>query len=229
MKTQLLIPAAGMGRRLGCDEPKALVKMAGIPLLAHTLRRFAGIGLLDGAVLVCSPDAMTAFQETLQRHFPAQRMNLVPGGAERQDSVWNGLEALDKDTGIVVIHDAARPFISPEPVRASIAAAAQFGAASVAIPVVDTIFQADAEAWLESTPPRERMWACQTPQTFRVEIIRDAHRRARAEGRSSTDDATLARWTGARVKLIPGSWLNFKVTTPEDFALAEAVLKDGLA
>ncbi len=228
MNAQLLIPAAGMGQRLG-RGPKALVELAGVPLLARTLARFSGTGLLDGAVLVCPPDGTVSFQDMLQRHFPGNRWQLVPGGAERQDSVWNGLAALDDSTEIVVIHDAARPFAPLDAIRASIDAAQQYGAASVAIPVVDTIFQADQDAWLESTPPRGCLWACQTPQTFRVELIREAHRRARAEGRMGTDDATLVRWTGARVKLVHGAWLNFKVTSPEDFALAEVVIKEGLA
>lgn len=228
MNVQLLIPAAGAGRRLG-RGPKALVDVAGVPLLARTLARFDGIGLLEGVVLVCPQDAVELFQAVLQRYFPGNHWQLVPGGAERQESVWNGLAALDDSTEIVVIHDAARPFVPVDAIRASIDAARQYGAASVAIPVVDTIFQADQDAWLEATPPRERLWACQTPQTFRVEVIRAAHRRARDEGRMSTDDATLVRWTGARVKLVHGAWMNFKVTTPEDFALAEIVIKEGLA
>ena len=233
MKTQLLLPAAGTGERLGRDVPKALVEVAGKPLLVWTLTRFAPLGLVDGAVIVVPRPHQGRFAEVLGEAFPGRRFELTPGGPARQDSVANGLGALDSDTEVVVIHDAARPFVSPESVRASIEAAAAYGAATVALPCVDTILEADRDECLAATPDRGKLWACQTPQTFRVGVIRRAHERAALGARNATrarhttgvtDDATLVREMGERVKLVMGTRLNFKVTTPQDLELAEACL-----
>ncbi len=229
MRTQLLIPAAGSGRRLGCDGPKALVDVAGKPLLIRALERFNGLGLTNDAVIIVAGEFRPAYESALIEAFPAARFSLVAGGAERQHSVENGLAVLDPDTEVVVIHDAARPFVSPESVAESIRAAAECGAATVAVPTIDTILVADKNGFLEDTPDRTRLWACQTPQTFRVPVIRDAHLKARYEGYLGTDDATLVQRTGGRVKIVRGSPLNFKITTPTDLALACCVVERGLA
>lgn len=224
-----MIPAAGMGARLGRSCPKALVDLAGKPLLARTLERFSGAGLLEGAVIIVPDEARRDFEEALSAHFPGNAFTLVAGGPERQDSVENGLRALGPDIEMVVIHDAARPFIGLESIRASLEAAAEYGAATVAIPSVDTVLVGDEGRFLTETPDRSRLWACQTPQTFRVEVIREAHAHARKHGFSGTDDATLVRWAGGRVKLVMGTPLNFKVTTPTDLELAAHVVERGLA
>lgn len=229
MKAQLLVPAAGSGTRLGQGVPKALVPLEGKPLLVRTLERFVPLGLHRGAVVTVPAEHREAFREALEGAFPDADLRLVDGGAERQDSVARGLDALDDDAEIVVIHDAARPFISADSIRASIDGAATHGAATVAVPCIDTILEADSEAFLVHTPDRSRLWACQTPQTFRVSVIREAHAAARAQGFTATDDATLVRRTGGRVRLVRGTALNFKLTTPIDWALAECVLREGLA
>jgi 2-C-methyl-D-erythritol 4-phosphate cytidylyltransferase len=229
VKAQLLLPAAGLGTRLGCDGPKALVPLEGVPLVVRTLARLAPLGLLESAVVLVTPGDRAPFLHALAEGFPGVPLRVVDGGAERQDSVANGLAALDADTDIVVIHDAARPFVPLEAVRASIAAAAECGAATVAIPSIDTILEGDADGFLERTPDRRRLWACQTPQTFQVGVIRAAYAQARAEGFLGTDDATLVRRTGGRVRLVPGSPMNFKVTTPDDLRLAECVVREGWA
>ena len=218
---------------MGRDLPKALVEVAGKPLLVWTLTRFAPLGLVDGAVIVVPRPHQGRFAEVLAVAFPGRHFHLTPGGPARQDSVVNGLGALDSDTEVVVIHDAARPFVSPVSVRASIEAAADCGAATVALPCVDTILEGDQDAWLAATPDRGKLWTCQTPQTFRVGVIRRAHEGA-ALGPGNptcahhtaavTDDATLVRQMGERVKLVMGTRLNFKVTTPQDLELAEACL-----
>lgn len=228
MKAQLLIPAAGMGLRLGGETPKALVDLEGKPLLVRTLDRFASLDLVDDAVVVVPPGQKDVFRAVLEEAFPGSTMALVHGGEERQHSVENGLDALAPDTEIVVIHDAARPFVPAQAVRASLEAAAADGAATVAIPCVDTILEADGDQYLEETPDRTVLWACQTPQTFRVDVIRKAHAEAREKGLAATDDATVVRLCGGRPKLVMGSPLNFKVTTPEDFALAQAVIREKL-
>lgn len=229
MKTQVLIPAAGMGTRLGCPGPKALTLLKGRPLLTRTLERFAQAGLAEGAVVVAPPEAVDAVRAEVKRAFPGLSFLVAPGGAERQDSVCLGLAALEPDTEIVAIHDAARPFVPLTSIEESIRAAAEMGAATVAIPTVDTILVADAAQYLVDTPDRRLLWSCQTPQTFRVEVIREAHERATAASFCGTDDATLVRRMGSPVKLVMGSPLNLKITTPADFALAELIVEKELA
>jgi 2-C-methyl-D-erythritol 4-phosphate cytidylyltransferase len=228
VKVQLLIPAAGSGRRLGCVDPKALVDIAGRSLLVRALERFGALGLANNAVIVVPEGFQVSFESVLRAADSSMRFNLIAGGAERQHSVENGLAALDPDTEIVIIHDAARPFVSSESISASIAAAAECGAATVAVPVVDTILVADEAAYLMDTPDRTCLWACQTPQTFRVAVIRAAHETARRQGYLGTDDATLVRRAGGTVKLVPGSPSNFKITTPMDLALARCLIEGGL-
>lgn len=223
-----MIPAAGQGLRLGGAAPKALVRVGNTPLLGLTLRRFAEFGLIDGAVIVVPGGHEAVFGEVLSASFPACAFCLVAGGAQRQESVRKGLDRLAPDTDIVVIHDAARPFVSPVSIRASIDAAAACGAATVAIPAVDTILEADHDAYLLSTPDRKRLWACQTPQTFQVDVIRGAHAWAREEGLVMTDDASLVRCAGQRVKLVEGTPLNFKITTQTDLALARRIVEESL-
>ena len=228
MNAQLLIAAGGMGTRLGCDGPKALVTLAGTPLLLHTLARFAPLGLLDSAVVVFPAGYEADFQRCLTQALPGHAFVLVEGGSERQVSVRNGLDRLDSRTEVVVIHDAARPFVPSRAISASCDAAQQTGAATVAVPCSDTILEADSEAYLKATPDRSRLWACQTPQSFRVEVIREAHEAAERGAYTETDDASLVRRTGKPVKLVMGAPLNFKVTTPDDFALAALVIEGGL-
>lgn len=228
MTARLLLAAAGMGTRLGGERPKALVEIAGRPLLVWTLTRFHSMGLAAGAVILATPGAIPAFQAAIDSAAIDAELHLVEGGAERQLSIQNGLAALPNDADIVVIHDAARPFVSQAAVEAAIDAAVECGAATVALPAVDTILQADGDAYLENTPSRAAMWLCQTPQVFRRDIIVDAHERARGDAALATDDASLVKRYGHRVKLIAGDPLNFKITTPADVAFAETVIARGL-
>jgi 2-C-methyl-D-erythritol 4-phosphate cytidylyltransferase len=191
--------------------------------------RFNELDLVRNCVITIAPQARAEFEDALRTHFPTLPVQLVEGGKERQDSVRNGLAALEPATTIVIIHDAARPFVSVESVRVSVDAAAKFGAATVAIPSIDTILVSDADANLLDTPDRKTLWACQTPQTFRVDVLRHAHEKALCAGFTGTDDASLVRRAGGKVKLVMGSPLNFKVTTPQDLALARCVIEGGLA
>lgn len=229
MKSQLLIPAGGMGTRLGMGCPKALAPLAGKPMLVRTLERFVALGLAHDAVIVVPPDHVAGFASALAQAFPSAAFTFVEGGPERQISVSNGFAALADDTEIVAVHDAARPFVPPESVRAAIDAAAETGAATVAIPSADTILVEDGDGMLAETPDRQRLWACQTPQVFRTRVIREAHASASEADLICTDDATLVRRHGGPVRLVEGSRMNFKVTTPDDLALAEAIIARGLA
>lgn len=224
----MVIPAAGMGTRLGSHGPKALIDLAGKPLIARTLSRFVSAGVVENAVILVPRGMTPAFRAALAPHFPGTHFMFLDGGDERQDSVRNGLGALDDDTEIVIIHDAARPFVAPTSITASMEAAKGFGAATVAVPSSDTILVGDENAILIDTPDRSRLWACQTPQTFRVDVIRRAHDAAVKDRFMGTDDASLVTRIGGRVKLVHGSTLNMKITTPGDLALAIAVIQAGL-
>jgi 2-C-methyl-D-erythritol 4-phosphate cytidylyltransferase len=228
VKTQLLIAAAGAGERLGCAGPKALAGLGGVPMVVRTLQRIEALGLAEDSIVLAPLPCMDEFAAALAIAFPDVRIRCIAGGDHRQESVSNGLDALDGETDIVVIHDAARPFVTPESVRASIEAARDCGAATVAIPAIDTILEGTEDGYLAATPDRSRMWACQTPQTFRVEIIRQAHHAAAQEGYFGTDDASLVQRQGGKVKLVMGSALNMKITTPSDLSLARLLFERGM-
>lgn len=204
-----LIPAAGSGTRLG-RGPKAFVEVAGVSLLARSV---ACLAPHVGEVVVALPEGMR-LPEGITARF-------IPGGTTRQESVRRLLEATDAE--VVLVHDAARPFLSARVVREVAAAAREVGAATAALPVADTLVQAgEGGSWGEYVP-REGLWAVQTPQGFRRETLIHAHARAAAEGFAATDDAGLITRLGGRVALVPGDARLFKVTTPGDLALAHAV------
>ena len=226
MHVNVVIVAAGKGTRLQSELPKPFLSLAGKPILVHTLRRFTPIEAVRRIVVVVAAEREALCREVLHTHGPwPQPISVAHGGAERQDSVRNGLAALETQCEIVVIHDAARPFISVEAIQHSIDAAAEVGSAVVATPVRDTIKRADERHTIRETVSRHDLWLAQTPQTFRVEVIRAAHRRAQRRGLTGTDDATLVEQMGRPVRLIPGDAFNFKITTPDDLALARVVLQ----
>ncbi len=228
MHVNVVIVAAGKGTRLQSELPKPFLSVAGKPILVHTLRRFAPIGAVRRVVVVVAAEREALCQEVLRTHGPwPQPITIAHGGTERQDSVQNGLAALELQCEIVVIHDAARPFISVEAIQRSIDAAAEAGSAVVATPVRDTVKRADAQHTIRETVPRHDLWLAQTPQTFRVGVIRAAHRWAQQRGITETDDAALVEQMGQPVRIVPGDALNFKITTPDDLALAQAVLQIG--
>ena len=226
MHVNVVIVAAGKGTRLQSELPKPFLSVAGKPILVHTLRRFTPIEAVRRIVVVVAAEREVLCREVLHTHGPwPQPMSVVHGGAERQDSVRNGLAALEPRCELVMIHDAARPFISAQAIQRSIDTATKGGSAIVATPVRDTIKRADTQHTIRETVSRQDLWLAQTPQTFRVEVIRAAHRWAQQQGLTGTDDATLVEQMGQPVRLIPGDALNFKITTPDDLALARAVLQ----
>lgn len=204
-----LIPAAGEGVRLG-RGPKALIALAGRTLLERAVAAFAG--QVDEIVVAVSADMLTRAETLL-----AGRARLVIGGATRQQSVMNLLEATEAE--LVLIHDAARPFLGREVIARVIAATRAHGAASVVLPVADTLIEAASGAYVD----RAALRAVQTPQGFRRALILDAHRQALTAGVEATDDAGLVRRLGEPVALVAGSpWL-MKITTPDDLAIAQAL------
>lgn len=219
----VIIAAAGSSARMGAGIDKQFVLLAGKPVLWYTLKAFADVQEVRQILVTVSPHNQVKVANLLQdtvRHTP---WKVVLGGAERQQSVLNAVRQIDETMDIVMVHDGARPLVGREEIEQSIAAATKFGAATVAVPVKDTIKVAGLEECVAKTLDRSALWQIQTPQTFRRELLVQAHEQAAAKGFFATDDAALIEWLGCRVKLVRGSYFNFKVTTPEDLVLAEAV------
>ncbi|MEA2085870.1 MAG: 2-C-methyl-D-erythritol 4-phosphate cytidylyltransferase [Chloroflexota bacterium] len=216
-----VIAAAGSSRRMdGVD--KILAPLGGKPILARVIDAFEGCGEVDRIVIVASEQNLKQCQQLVKEHDWPRVAGVWPGGERRQDSVMVGLGHLD-NCHWVVIHDGARPLVTADLISHGLAAATETGAATSAVPVTDTIKLAGDDHIIRETLPRHKLWAVQTPQVFRLDIIAGAyHQEAEAE---VTDDASLAERAGYRVKLYMGAYENIKITTPQDLALAEVLLR----
>jgi 2-C-methyl-D-erythritol 4-phosphate cytidylyltransferase len=216
-----LIPAGGVGTRLGRRTPKQFLLIGGVPIIVATVRHFLSHPRVD-AVVVAAPPALVLRTERLfsrgRRHAV---LNVVPGGAERQDSVWEALCAAPPGVDIAVVHDAVRPFISRALIDAVVTAAAADGAAICAMPIVETVKRVRDDL-VETTLDRSMLRAVQTPQAFRIDLLREAHEKARRDGVIGTDDAMLVERLGHPVKVVRGSARNVKITTPDDLRRARA-------
>lgn len=227
MKTVALVPAAGMGKRMGASMNKQYLLLDGKPILAHTLQLFQDAGFVDeiyplvpaGEIEYCRTEIVTAYGLSKVKE-------IVAGGAERQHSVLNGLRVLDdcNSDDIVIIHDGVRPFVPPAVLQRSVEMALEHDSALVAVPVKDTV-KVVRDGFAVDTPSRESLWLAQTPQTFRYGVIRSAHELAAAEGFLGTDDASLLERLGDAVHIVIGDYRNIKITTPEDMLLAEAFIR----
>ncbi len=219
-----IIVAAGKGTRMGANADKLFLEVAGKPVVVHTWQRFNDAACVDEIVLVVRDGLQTAFAG-LAAQFNFQKPHrFVMGGAERQDSVWNGLAALSPGAEIVAIQDAARPCTSDKLIAATIEAAREIGAAVAAQPVTDTIKESADSKTILRTVDRSRLWSVQTPQTFRVEVIRRALTEVRRRGLLVTDDTAACELIGQPVRLVVGAEPNPKVTLPSDLAYVESVL-----
>ena len=223
---QLILVAGGMGTRLGSDLPKALVALCGVPIFVRSLRAFEAAGFANNAVVVYPGGHESSFRAALDEFLPDSAVELIAGGEERYDSVRNGVAALDRSAEIVLIHDAARPFVQGEVITRAVDAAVDCGAATVATRCTDTILQGDGDGYLDSTPDRRLLWGCQTPQVFGRAIIEGAYRGEVPE--TLTDDATLVRGTGHRVRIVEGPDTNIKITTRQDLEYATFMINEGL-
>jgi len=223
-----IIVAAGKGTRMGPGVDKLFLEVAGRPVVAHTWQRFNDAKCIDEIVLVVRDGMQSAFAELAVTFDWRKPHRIVAGGAERQDSVWNGLAALSPQTEIVAVQDAARPCTSAELIAATIAAARETGAAVAAQPVTDTIKESADGQLISRTVDRSRLWAVQTPQTFRVEVIRRALAEVRRRGLLVTDDTMACELIGQSVRLVAGTSPNPKVTVPGDLPLIESLLRQFL-
>jgi 2-C-methyl-D-erythritol 4-phosphate cytidylyltransferase len=202
---------------------KVLAPLAGRPVLSHVLSVFNSCGSVDNMVLVVNEKSLKACQQLVAGL--SKPVDVCVGGKRRQDSVAAGLKQL-KDCDWVVIHDGARPLVTKELIEAGLKAAKETGAAAAAVPVTDTIKIAGDDRIVLETPPRQNLWAVQTPQVFLPGIISKAYQQAKSE---ATDDAALVEQAGYNVKLYMGSYENIKITTPQDLLFAEALLKRGIS
>lgn len=221
----VIIPAAGSGRRMGAAVNKQYLLLDGVPILAHTLQLFENHPRIDRIVVVSPADELDYCRSTIIDRYGFTKVTaLVAGGAERQDSVWNGLLASGgADGDRVLIHDGARPFLPPAVIDAALAAIDSYGACAVGVPVKDTIKRVIDSIAVE-TPDRRHLWQVQTPQGFRFGLIVAAHRAARECGFTGTDDAMLVERLGRPVVMVEGSYANIKITTPDDLIIGQALL-----
>jgi 2-C-methyl-D-erythritol 4-phosphate cytidylyltransferase len=222
-----IIPAAGSGSRFGGQIPKQFIEIAGAPIIVHTLRRFDECEEIGAIIVALRREEIESFERALGAHEIRKSVRLVAGGAERSDSILNALEAAKEfRPEIVVVHDAVRPFVTPERISAVIAKAREIGAAILAQPATDTIKEVE-DGLIRRTLDRRRIWRAQTPQAFRYDLLMRANEDARAANlpaAMATDDSFLVERLGAPVAIVEGMANNIKITTPEDLILAEKLL-----
>jgi 2-C-methyl-D-erythritol 4-phosphate cytidylyltransferase len=220
----VVIPAGGIGARFGGRTPKQFMRLGAAPILALTVRHFTKHAAV-AAIVVAVPEGYVARARRILA--PVSRraaLTVVAGGRTRQDSVWLALQAVPDDAQLVVVHDAVRPLITPKLVDAVVAAAAISGAAICALPLTETVKRVRGDL-VECTLDRSELWAVQTPQAFRVDLLREAHEKARRDGVVGTDDAMLVERLGHPVRVVPGLPENVKITTPEDLRRARRVVR----
>lgn len=211
---------------MGEEPPKQYALLGGKPLLAHSLGVFERCPLVEGIILVVAQSMEGYCRRGIVEKYDFHKVvRVVPGGETRQDSVYCGLRAIPREVEIVAVHDAVRPFLSLRLLEECIKGAARWGAVAPAIPVADTIKTVDQEDIPSGTMDRQSLRAIQTPQVFRYQTLLRAMDNAKSDGFRGTDETTIVERAGYRVKLLEGSPLNIKVTTPRDMALAEAILK----
>ncbi|RKP45074.1 2-C-methyl-D-erythritol 4-phosphate cytidylyltransferase [Cohnella endophytica] len=222
MEWGAVIVAAGRGTRMGAADNKPYLKLAGRSVLAHTLEAFELCSSVSRVVLVVSSGEQKKAAEIIGQEGYRKVGMIIPGGAERQDSVYAGLSALETEG--VLVHDAARPLVTAAQIQACCLAAEEHGASALAVPVKDTIKVSDGNGFILATPERKTLWSVQTPQAFwRLELMQ-AHRQAQEEGAAATDDAMLLERLGRKVAIVEGDYANIKITTPEDLPIAELLL-----
>ena len=216
-KVGAIIVAAGRSRRMGGVD-KVFAPLGGKPALAHVLDAFENCNSIDQIVVVVSENNLERCRQLITKEGLSKPIEVCAGGKRRQDSVAAGLGKLE-GCDWVVVHDGARPLVTKDLIERGVKAAQETGAAVAAIPVTDTIKVAGSDRIVHQTPPRQNLWAVQTPQVFRFGIIAEAYKQAKGE---VTDDASLVEQLGYKVKLYMGSYDNIKITTPDDLLIAEA-------
>lgn len=221
-----IVLAAGQGKRMRSKIQKQFLEIGGKPLLYYSLRCFQESPLIQNIILVTGEkDISYCKKEIVDKYGFSKVSGVIPGGKERYDSVYAGLLACGR-CDHVLIHDGARPFITEEILERGMAGVRETGACVIGVPSKDTIKLSDEEGFVSETPDRKKVWTIQTPQIFSYSLIRNAHESIRKRDMSRiTDDAMVVEQeTGRKVRLVEGSYMNLKITTPEDLATAEIFL-----
>ncbi len=229
-----ILPAAGLGTRMGAETPKQFLQLDGVPVLLFTLRRLAASPLITEFVIATRPDEVDALAAATSLENLGRPVRVIRGGATRQDSVANALAEISPDTDLILVHDAVRPLVTREQIESVIAEADACDAAILGIPAMDTVKEVKRStpkggvgdaALVTATIPRERVVLAQTPQVFRASLLLEAFGRARADGVSASDEAGLVERIGRDVHVVPGSERNLKITRPGDMELAQFYLQ----
>jgi 2-C-methyl-D-erythritol 4-phosphate cytidylyltransferase len=225
MNVTAIIAAAGAGRRMKSDRPKQLLTLENTPILIYTIRKFDACRLVDRILVAAPQESVEEVRKLVAGAGFSKPVTVVQGGARRQDSVAVAMQHIGPETTIVAVHDAVRPFVKVEEIEATILEAQKSGAAVLAIPIVDTVKQIRKDL-IDSTLTREHLVLAQTPQVFRVELLREAFERARKDDYYGTDESSLVERLGSPVSVIRGSERNIKITRPGDLSLAGFFLKE---
>jgi 2-C-methyl-D-erythritol 4-phosphate cytidylyltransferase len=225
VKYWTVIPAAGQGKRMNAGISKQWIELLGRPVLAHTLDVFEKDPACAGVILVGSKQELKQMQDFVQTFQYTKVRQIVPGGKERQQSVFEGIKTVPEDADLVLIHDAARPFITHDSIQQLVSKAADTGSAVLAVPVKDTVKRVAGDQ-VEETIDRSSLWAVQTPQAFRLSVVKEAHEKAALEEYLGTDDASLVERIGQTVTIVMGDYHNIKLTTSDDLLYGQAILLD---
>lgn len=219
-----IIAAGGRGERMGGGRAKQFREISGTPIIIHTLSRFERCASIAEAVAVVPAGSEPELLALAAAHGISKLGRAVAGGPTRAESVWRGLQAVDPSARVVAVHDAVRPFVTPDEIDRVVAEAERAGAAILAFRAVDTVKEAEGGS-VRRTLERSRLWHAQTPQCFRHGLLREAYERALADGLDATDDSALVERLGAAVRIVEGAARNIKITSPQDFALAEVMMR----
>jgi 2-C-methyl-D-erythritol 4-phosphate cytidylyltransferase len=226
MRISVILPAAGLGTRMGKTARKQFLELEGAPILVHTLRKFVGVEGLAEIIVACRAEDMAEVRGMVERAPEAGVVRLVEGGDSRQESVAHALATVGEDVDIVVVHDAVRPFVDRAMIEKVVAEASAHGAAILGIVPVDTVKQVHL-AKVQTTISRDRLVLAQTPQAFRAGLLKEAFARAAADGFTGTDESSLVeRLEEVEVHVVPGSDRNIKITKPTDLDLARHFLAE---
>ena len=220
----VVIPAGGVGRRLGNRTPKQFLRVGGTTILARTVTHFTRHPAVGDVVVVAPAAHLARTRRALAGVGGRTRLQVVPGGVERQESVWLGMQAVPDSAAVIVVHDAVRPFITRALIDHVVSAARAGGAAICARPIAETVKRV-RDGLVEATLDRTALWAVQTPQAFRAAVLREAHEKARRDGYLGTDEAMLVERLGQPVTVVPGLADNVKITTPDDLKRAKETVR----